>query len=105
MFIHIRRIVPAAIATAALLASVSSANAQNANPQLLTLSCSGCHGPGGHSPGAIPSIYGRTAQSIAETLRAFRDGTRPSTVMGRIGKGYSDAEIDAVAREVSANWK
>ena len=83
----------------------SSVSAQNANPQLLTLSCSGCHGPRGHSPGPIPSIYGRTAESIAETLRGFQSGTRTGTVMQRIAKGYSDAEIDAVAREIAANWK
>jgi sulfide dehydrogenase cytochrome subunit len=105
MIVHARRLMPAAFAFAALAAIAAPASAQNANPQLLTLSCSGCHGPGGHSPGAIPSIYGRTAQSIAETLRGFRDGNRPATVMGRISKGYSDQEIDAVAREISANWK
>lgn len=89
----------------ATLWAASPATAQNANPQLLTVSCSGCHGPAGHSPGAIPSLYGRSAQSIAETLRDFRDGKRPSTVMVRFAKGYTDAEIDAVAREIAANWK
>lgn len=84
---------------------LSPAGAQNANPQLLTLSCSGCHGPRGHSPGPIPSIYGRTAESIAETLRGFQKGTRPGTVMPRIAKGYADTEINAVAREIAANWK
>lgn len=105
MIVHVSRALPAMAALAALLAAAPPASAQNANPQLLTLSCSGCHGPGGHSPGAIPSIYGRTAASIAETLRGFRDGNRPATVMGRISKGYSDSEIDAVAREIAANWK
>lgn len=93
---------------AALIISVSllsGAHAQNASPQLLSLSCAGCHGPNGHSPGTIPSIYGRTAGSIAETLRAFRTDQRPATVMNRIAKGYSDAEIDAVAQEIAANWK
>lgn len=90
---------------AALALLAAPASAQNANPQLLTISCAGCHGPGGHSPATIPSIYGRTAQSIAETLRGFRDGNRPATVMNRIAKGYTDAEIDAVAREIAANWK
>jgi sulfide dehydrogenase cytochrome subunit len=96
------------LASAAVLATMSAAvpaMAQNANPQLLTISCAGCHGPAGHSPGAIPSIYGRSSASIAETLRAFRDGTRPSTVMIRIAKGYTDTEIDAVAREIAASWK
>jgi cytochrome subunit of sulfide dehydrogenase len=96
----------AAVGGAALtIAATAPAGAQNADPQLLTVSCSGCHGPSGHSAGPIPSIYGRSAASLAETLRAFRDGTRPSTVMIRISKGYTDDEIDAVAREIAANWK
>jgi sulfide dehydrogenase cytochrome subunit len=93
-----------AAGSAALLAS-APAQAQNANPQLLSISCAGCHGTGGHSTGAIPSIYGRSAASIAETLRAFRDGRQPATVMNRIARGYTDTEIDAVAREISSNWK
>lgn len=99
-------VIGAATGIAAVLAAHGApAWAQNANPQLLSISCAGCHGPGGHSPGPIPSIYGRTAPAIAETMRAFRDGTRPATVMNRIAKGYTDAEIDAVAREIAANWK
>jgi sulfide dehydrogenase cytochrome subunit len=92
-------------AACALPVAAAPAMAQNANPQLLTISCAGCHGPGGHSAGPIPSIYGRTAPSIAEILRAFRDGTRPETVMGRIAKGYTDTEIDAVASEIASSWK
>ena len=30
-------------------------------------------------------------------MRAFRDGQRPATVMHQIAKGYSDAQIDAIA--------
>ena len=81
------------------------AAAQSADPQLLALSCAGCHGPGGHSPGTVPSIDGRSAPAIAEALRSFRAGQPSSTVMGRVAKGYSDAEIDALAREIAARWK
>jgi cytochrome subunit of sulfide dehydrogenase len=95
----------AALAAVGLASLVTPAEAQNASPQLLTVSCSGCHGPNGHSPGAIPSIYGRAAPAIAEALRDFRDGKRPSTVMVRFAKGYTDAEIEAVAAEIAANWK
>ena len=96
----------AAALVASAFAGVSAAAlAQNASPQLLTVSCAGCHGPGGRSPSTVPSINGRSAQSVAETLRAFQAGTRPATVMTRIAKGYTDAEIDAVAREIAANWK
>jgi sulfide dehydrogenase cytochrome subunit len=99
------RILPIVAAGWAALLAAAPAQAQNADPQLLTISCAGCHGTGGHSAGAIPSIYGRSAASIAETLRAFRDGKQPATVMNRIAKGYSDTEIDVVAREIAANWK
>ena len=97
--------VAALAALAALLAAAAPAAAQNASPQLLSLSCAGCHGPNGHSPGAIPSIYGRSAGSLAETLRAFRADQRPATVMNRIARGYSDAEIDALAREIAERWR
>jgi cytochrome c553 len=30
-------------------------------------------------------------------MQAFRDGKRPATVMDRIAKGFSDAEIAAIA--------
>lgn len=94
-----------AVAAAAVATGAPPSAAQNASPQLLTVSCSGCHGPGGHSPGAMPSLYGRTPDSISQALRDFRDGKRPSTLMVRFAKGYTDAEIDAVAREIAANWK
>jgi len=88
-----------------MAASRSPAFPQNANPQLLAMSCAGCHGPNGHSPSMIPSLYGRTAASIAESLRGYRADRTPSTVMGRIAKGYSDAEIDSVAQAIAADWK
>ena len=81
------------------------APAQNANAQLLTLSCSGCHGANGHSPGQMPPLFGRSADMIAQALREFRADQRPATVMNRIAKGYTDAEIDAVAREIATTWR
>ena len=35
----------------------------------------------------------------------WRHAKRPSTVMVRFAKGYTDAEIEAVAAEIAANWK
>ena len=87
------------------IAFASTPRAQNASPQLLTLSCSGCHGANGHSPGQMPPLFGRSAEMIAQALREFRADQRPATVMNRIAKGYSDAEIDAVAREIATTWR
>jgi cytochrome c553 len=34
-------------------------------------------------------------------MQAFRSGGRPSTVMGRIAKGFTDTEIQAIAAWLS----
>lgn len=64
---------------------------------MLSNSCAACHGTDGRSPGAIPSINGKSASFIVDSLKGFRDGTRPSTVMGRHARGYSDEEIQLIA--------
>ena len=53
-------------------------------------SCSGCHG-------AAAPIAGRDAGEMTDSLLAFRSGVRPSTVMGRIAKGFEPAELGAIA--------
>ena len=69
--------------------------------QILASTCFSCHGTDGVSPGAIPSIAGIPADSLRRTLKEFRDGRRPSTVMGRHATGYSDAEIASIADYLS----
>ena len=66
-------------------------------PLALALSCAACHGTDGKSPGAIPTIDGRSAKETKEALTGFKNGTRPATVMNRLAKGYTDREIDALA--------
>lgn len=63
----------------------------------LSANCYTCHGPGGISPGSIPSIDGKAADYLLGKLRGFRDGTELNTVMGRIAKGYSDEQLQAIA--------
>ncbi len=64
---------------------------------MLANSCAACHGTDGKSPGSIPAIYGKPASYLAKALMDFRDGKRPSTVMGRHAKAYSDEEIKLIA--------
>jgi sulfide dehydrogenase cytochrome subunit len=64
--------------------------------------CFSCHGPEGRSPGAIPSLHGKSAETIVKSLNDFKSGARPSTVMGRHAKGYTDAEIAAIANYISS---
>jgi sulfide dehydrogenase cytochrome subunit len=67
----------------------------------LANSCFTCHGPEGRSPGTIPSISNLSAEEIAAKLRAFKSGAEPSTAMGRLAKGYTDAEMDALASYIA----
>lgn len=59
-------------------------------------SCSGCHAPAGVDT-AVPPLEGRAAGEIVTLMQAFRGGDQPATVMDRIAKGFSDAEIEAIA--------
>ena len=64
--------------------------------------CFSCHGPDGRSPGSIPSLNGKNVETIVKTMQDFKSGARPSTVMARHAKGYSDAEIAAIAKYISS---
>ena len=42
-------------------------------------------------------LAGMPAAQIVTAVRAFRSGQRPATVMDRIAKGFSEAEIASIA--------
>lgn len=69
---------------------------------ILANNCFTCHGPGGRSPGEIPSLDKLGAEDLATAVKQFRSGERASTVMGRHAKGYSDADIEAIARYIAS---
>ena len=60
-------------------------------------SCTGCHATRKVADSVIPQITGRSAADIANTMRQYRSGAWPSSVMGRIAKGFDDSQIDAIA--------
>jgi cytochrome subunit of sulfide dehydrogenase len=88
-------------AAAALLCVSWSAPAQDA--QKLAAPCAICHGTDGRAvtKDVVP-LAGLPREHIASQMRAFRDGQRPATVMHQLAKGYSDAQIDAMAAWFSA---
>ena len=94
----------AVLSLAVAIAWSSPSLAQSATPgpnaALIAANCAVCHGPSGAGAGDIAKINEQTAAQIAENMRAFRDGKKPSTIMGRIVKGYSDAQITAVANQL-----
>jgi sulfide dehydrogenase cytochrome subunit len=66
--------------------------------EMLGQSCMACHGTRGASTQqSVPIIGGQNDVFLAASMKAYRDGTRPSTVMERIAKAYSIREIEALA--------
>jgi sulfide dehydrogenase cytochrome subunit len=100
------RLAAAVVAGAAAGLGMAPAHAQSVagTARYLAANCANCHGTDGVAKGAMPSLAGQSRDRLAETFRAFRDGKRPATVMHQIAKGYSDAQIDAIA-EHFANQK
>jgi len=56
-------------------------------------SCSGCHPASASVQTPVTRLIGRPAAQTVAALQAFRTGQRPATVMDRIAKGFSEAEI------------
>lgn len=70
---------------------------------MLGNTCAGCHGNNGVSQGiATPSLAGKSVDTIKEAMTAYKKGDRASTIMGRLAKGYSDEEINAMAEFFAA---
>ena len=91
----IRNLFNLTLITTVLLAS--SAAIAGAQGDTIAYTCNGCHGTDGVSKGAVPTLKGMPADYHAKTLKDFKANKRPSTIMGRIAKGYSDEELNAVA--------
>ncbi|MCG5512406.1 c-type cytochrome [Ectothiorhodospira shaposhnikovii] len=78
-----------------------TATAEISRGALMATTCYACHGTDGHSAGSIPSIYGYPPEIMISQMKAFRDGTRPATVMDRHATGYTDEEIKLIAEYLS----
>jgi len=72
---------------------------QDANhARSLAATCFTCHGSDGRSVGGIPpALAGRDRAELLQTMKDFRDGKRPATIMHQHAKGYTDAQLEAIA--------
>lgn len=61
--------------------------------------CARCHGydGAGRGTGAFPRLSGQSAPYLAESLRAYRSGDRPSGIMQPAAAALTDAAIEALA--------
>jgi sulfide dehydrogenase cytochrome subunit len=91
----------AVMAIAGLIAS-QAVSAADAGGAIIAAQCNGCHGFEGASKGAAPALKGRPAQYLSQSMKDFKSNKTKGTIMNRIAKGYSDAELDNVAKYYSS---
>ena len=80
---------------AGILMLAGPASAADAPPG--ASSCTGCHAPKKVADSVIPHIAGRKAADIVTFMREYRSGAWPSSVVGRIAKGFDDQQTEAIA--------
>lgn len=91
----------------AAMAPTVAQDAPSLRTSSLAATCASCHGTGGHAidDASVPGLAGLPASYTVDQLKAFKNGSRPSTVMHQIAKGYSDAQIEQIAAYFAAQKK
>jgi cytochrome c553 len=101
----------AGLGSALALAQQPAAPAPNFAPpdlsakgvQSMAAACSMCHGTNGRpvAGSAVAGLAGRPRDEIVQSMAQFRAGSKPATIMHQVAKGYSDAEVAALADHFS----
>ena len=88
----------AATATPTVTAPLS-ADAQALRLRSLAASCAQCHGTDGRpvAGSVLPALAGLPAPTLRAQMQAFKNGTRPASVMTQLARGFSEAQIDQLA--------
>lgn len=84
---------------AALACASWGASAQQSvdlNTRALASTCAACHGTDGRAAegAAVPGLAGLAKATLTAQMKAFKDGSRPATIMHQLSKGYTDEQID-----------
>ena len=90
---------PAAFAQSLPAPRFAAPNLTPAGVRALAANCAQCHGTDGHpAPGSVlPALAGRDRDELAAALAEFKSGRRRATVMDQLARGYSEAELAALA--------
>lgn len=69
--------------------------------------CANCHGSEGRTvkDSTVPSIAGLPRDYMIQQMHAFKDGSRPATIMHQITKGLSEAQIASLADYFAAQTR
>lgn len=72
--------------------------AASATGEAMAHTCAACHGTQGRlGDEAFVPLAGMPSVQFVRTMQDFRRGTRPSTLMGHVSQGFTDADLAAMA--------
>ena len=95
--------------TFALLAPGFSQAADAVRGGKLAYTCHGCHGIPGYRNAYpiyhVPKLGGQHTAYMVAALKEYKSGRLAATVMTRHAKGYTDAELEAIANYIGTNLK
>lgn len=71
------------------------ASAQDANlGRNLAASCVTCHGKNASATGTLD---GMAKDRLVQTMKDFKSGARPATLMHQLSKGYTEQQVELIA--------
>jgi len=66
--------------------------------ELIAMNCGTCHGTYGQSFGeSMPPLAGMYTEAFVQAILAFRDDTRPGTIMSRIAPAFTEDDYRVIA--------
>lgn len=84
-------------ANAAEVVVSPASQSNNQHIRTLAASCAACHGSNGNAVAGSAVLAGLDASYFSKQMLAFKDGSRPATVMHHHAKGLNLDEIDQLA--------
>ncbi|MEO5336473.1 MAG: hypothetical protein H7841_06220 [Magnetospirillum sp. WYHS-4] len=79
-------------------AAAPAAPAAPADIRILVAHCFNCHGTNGASVGIVDELDQLSAKRMVSKMAEFKADKKASTIMNRIAKGYTEAEVEAIAQ-------
>lgn len=83
-------------------ASDAMATDRQVKARNLAATCANCHGTDGHAQAGSPVLAGMPKAELITRMRLFRDGSKPSTIMGQISRGYTPEQVELIAEHFAA---
>jgi len=87
-----------------LLSGAGAAEPRGPAPEAAAaaFNCLTCHSPRAAGREGLPRLEGLSAAQMTARLRAFRAARREATIMDRITRAYSEAELARIAATLEA---